>query len=239
MLPKLVSLLAGLGLVLVGDASAAAPLASATLSFQIAGPLFTMPPTTFPAAGATGSATSSLSATLAGGTAFAGTVTTTIPATAAPPIASLQVQITKNAALAWGGGPATASFDGVANVIGLQGLTLLGVPLRLGSASTLAQSISGVGLTAIAGAWTAGATTVTGLGPATVTYTAMATGSNGLTPGGQGTLVLVTPLKVVTSIAGTFSAFGVLTLTYVPEPGTLALLAGGVLALAGLGRRRL
>jgi hypothetical protein len=237
-----------LGLLVLGVAALAAAgapaawagsLASATLSFQIAGPLLTLPPTEFPATGATGSATGTLSATLGPGTAFAGTVTTTVPSTAAPPITAIQVQITNNAELSWAGGPVSAAFGGVANVQAFGGLTLLGIPLKLGSPSTLVTSHQGVTFTTIAAAWTAGATTVTGLGPATVTYTAMATGSNGLTPGGQGALVLVTPLKVISGVAGTFSAFGVLTLTYVPEPGTLGLLGGGVLALAALGRRRL
>jgi len=58
--------------------------------------------------------------------------------------------------------------------------------------------------------------------------TAMLTGANGLTVNGAGSLVLVTPIKVMTNIAGNLAAFSTLTLNYVgpviPEPGTLLLL---------------
>jgi len=64
-------------------------------------------------------------------------------------------------------------------------------------------------------------------------------GANALSPGGAGTLVLVTPLRIVTNVAGSLAGFGVLTLTYVPEPGTLVLVGLGVASLAVLGRRRL
>jgi hypothetical protein len=61
---------------------------------------------------------------------------------------------------------------------------------------------------------------------------------NGLTAGGAGTLVLVTPVRLITNIAGTIPVFGTLTLTYVPEPSTALLLGSGVLALAAAGERR-
>ena len=86
-------------------------------------------------------------------------------------------------------------------------------------------------ITAIAAGWTVGTAVVTGTGNGTAT----AMGSNGLTAGGAGTIVLVSPIKIITNVAGTLAAFGVLTLTYVPEPGTLLLLGLGVAGLASGG----
>lgn len=56
----------------------------------------------------------------------------------------------------------------------------------------------------------------------------------------SGSIRLVTPIFISTNI-GAFSvvpAFGFLTLHFVPEPGTLALLGSGVLALVAVARRR-
>jgi hypothetical protein len=58
----------------------------------------------------------------------------------------------------------------------------------------------------------------------------------------SGALQLVTVSKVFTNLYGGFPEFpltGVLTLHFVPEPGTLLLLGSGVAALALLGRRKL
>lgn len=64
-------------------------------------------------------------------------------------------------------------------------------------------------------------------------------GSDELTPGGAGRLLLVSPLTLLTNLSGgtNFAGFGFLELTYVPEPGALALIAGGI-ALLAAGRAR-
>lgn len=230
------SLGTGLALSICGGAGAA-PLTSATLIVEITGSAFTLPPAVFFGFGVTGTATSNLSATLDAGTAFSGSVATTVPATAAPPITQVQVKVTKNAALDFAGGSTPGAFTSIATLKGFGGVTLLFVPLKIGVVNTWnVGPIYGINVTTISANWTAGTASVTGLNGTRMTATAM--GSNGLSPGGVGTLVLVSPVKIITNIAGRFAAFGVLTLTYVPEPGTLGLLGTGVLALAALGRRR-
>jgi hypothetical protein len=225
----------GVAAALAASSGSAAPLTSASLELVIG----IFPPLTVLASGATGTATSSLSATLDAGTSFAGVYTSTIPDSYAPPITVQRLTLAGNETLAFAGGSTSAVLSGFAALEGF-GITLLGVPLKLGAPSTAeAAGAGGVLLTVVSGSWTVGATTLT-LGPSDPSRTAMATGSNGLTAGGQGTLVLVAPVKVITNVnVGTFPMFATLSLTYVPEPGTLALLGAGVLALAALGRQRL
>jgi hypothetical protein len=229
------TLAAALGLLVSGTASAG-PLVGASFTLEIG----ILPATTFVAAGATGTATSNLSATLDGGAAFAGTFTHVALTSIAPPLTELEIDLGTNAPLAWSGAPASAGFQGFVDVRCCGGITLLGVPLDVGNPGAIPGSSGpGVSFTAISAAWTTGTVSLTGLsGPLGSVAVTTRMGANGLTAGGAGTLVLVTPVKVLTNLATTVGAFGVLTLTYVPEPGTLGLLGLGMLALA-LGRRRL
>lgn len=76
-----------------------------------------------------------------------------------------------------------------------------------------------------------------GLGDRSATFT----GTDSRTPGGHGQLTLVSPTKVTSDVFGTPVAFvllGRMTLSFMPEPGTLVLLGAGVAGLGALGRRR-
>jgi hypothetical protein len=54
-----------------------------------------------------------------------------------------------------------------------------------------------------------------------------------------GVVRLVTPIFLGSSIGGgPLPAFGILTLQFVPEPGTALLLASGIVGLVGIGRAR-
>jgi hypothetical protein len=225
------------------------PVTSASFSFA----LDVLPAATFPGVGATGTSISNLSVTLGAGTVFNGAFTTTIPTSAAPPITAIQVIITKNAGQTFTGTtPGNVGgnllIEGVANVYGIGGFPgggapLLPVPVQIGAPNTAYKAAGGVAITAVSGAWTAGTAAVVGVPTTPGTFTnpsgtATLMGANGLTPGGAGTLVLVAPVKIYSGVAGNLAAFGVLSLTFVPEPGTALLLGLGVAGLAALGRRR-
>jgi hypothetical protein len=64
------------------------------------------------------------------------------------------------------------------------------------------------------------------------------TGYENRTPGGVGTVKLVAPAGLMSTLAGNLPIFISMKLTFIPEPGTLLLLGLGVAGLAAAGRRR-
>ena len=150
-----------------------------------------------------------------------------------------------------GGGPA-GGFGGNAGLAGNAKIGLFGpppfafltVPLaafgNAGSSAMVASPL-GVNITAFGSGWTTGQVKVIGTtGPFDGATLATVTGADNRTAGGAGTIVLVTPTLAKTNVAGSenLPLVGILTLNFVPEPGTLMLLGSGVAGLAMLGRRR-
>lgn len=118
--------------------------------------------------------------------------------------------------------------------------TLVQVPLSHGKAGLFTNTFTVTGAlhvnTLVFYAWTPGTLTFTGLTSKSAPMpSVVAMGSFDLTPHGGGTVTLVSPSRFDTdgSLGSQRSAyFTKLVLTFVPEPGTLLLLAGG--AVAGL-----
>ncbi len=122
-------------------------------------------------------------------------------------------------------GGAGFGVGGTVTVSGAVGLTLQNAPWTIGQpVMTIHTAASNVSTPVLPGGFAHG--------PASLTSS---------TAQRSGVVQLVTASKVYTSLAGAFPELpvtGVLTLHFVPEPGTLALLASGVAVLALYGRRK-
>jgi hypothetical protein len=265
---KLLSLLAGLALTLVASQSGAAILGLVGgLSISVAGlnPItFYGGGGALVNGSGGGGHLDSLS--LAGGT-FAGTAFLAVTDPAASPISALQASGT-NGSGAFFGPPGSTSgvFGGIMPVQG-QAIVCLYTPLcnfvnlvvpftQTGQGIGVGGTVYApgvIGFTVVGAPWTintaaavSGPITTTASNPDVVgTVMGFAHGplSGGLSSAAanSGVVQLVTPAQVFTNIgpSGKLPVFGILTLHFVPEPGTLLLLGSGVAGLALIGRKRM
>ena len=128
----------------------------------------------------------------------------------------------------------------IVNVLQFAGLP---VPLSVVgvSGASATAALGAIAITVTGNGWTTGVAVLTGITTGTPnggnTNTVSMSGARN-TVGDVGQVVLVTPAKAITSVAGTLPLFATITLNFVPEPGTLLLVGSGVAGLALIGRRR-
>jgi hypothetical protein len=110
----------------------------------------------------------------------------------------------------------------------------------IGGGGNAAGYIGPLNLTLEGVTWMGGTAVFSAMSAAlAIPFSVAATAFDNRTANGAGTLQLVAPTRANLGVFGFAPVFGVLTLTYTPEPGTLTLLGAGVAALAMIGRRKL
>lgn len=174
---------------------------------------------------------------LAGGTFATSAYVLPITDPAAAPIKGLQVTVS-NAPGTFVG----ATLAGPMPLVGVTKVCLflpcsvaisnLAVPLSVVGAGGAAFVTAAVNLTVVGAPWTTGTVAIG-------TVTAMGGGApSSATGAASGTVSLVTPVFVSTNIpaSAVVPVFGILSLHFVPEPGTLVLLGSGIAGLVAFGR---
>ncbi len=140
------------------------------------------------------------------------------------------------------GGPMQISGSAIIGLFG--GLVNLNIPLSVaGAGGTVMAQTAGIMVTVTGHIWTTGSASVTGItttpvdgGP--VLNTVTRTGTYALDPDTGGTVTLVTPVRVLTNVAGNLPTFVTTRLNFVPEPGTLMLFGMGLAGVAGWRSRK-
>lgn len=217
--------------------AAAAPIAAGTLILD----LRFVGPVAFPAASLSGDTGDGSAVQLASGGGFAGTETRNLGLAG---IVDVRFQVGSHAGGTFSGTPLAGSAPFVLDLVlvGSGGITFATLPIPIGASftTTVPAGYTGFFTSIVASGrrWTAGVASLVGLSPYTGFVTQeQRTGTNQLGPGGVGSLQLVAPVRISSSL-GTFPLWGTLELVAVPEPTTALLLAWGAVCLGAAGWRR-
>jgi len=168
-------------------------------------------------------------------------LTVSITTPAAAPVGGLQITARN------GAGSFARPNGGVMPLLGTARACLFGacpnafanvvVPLSVVGQGGIVTAQGPVNVTVIGAPWTTGTAVV---GTATAMGFARGPLQSSSTAQASGEIQLVTPIRIMTNLsadAAELPGFGVLTLHFVPEPTTIALVGGGLLATAVAGRR--
>jgi hypothetical protein len=229
-------LLAALVLVLA-TSSAAAPF-TGTLTVYVFGKGQAMPAVL--SGGGSGASAAAL-VTLPGGV-FTGSAVATTPTDAAPPITGNRLVVTGHEPGSFSGAPLAGAMPlrGRLSLTAFGGSELLRIPLSVVGAPNVVGTWEAPGgggaLTAVGAPWSAGL--VIANVPSSMGVLSTSFSGYDQRVAGVGTLQLVTPILVHSTLAGDFLLWSALRLSFAPEPARALLLATAALALAAHGGRR-